>query len=73
MCIGVPCQVIHIDDYLATVEIGGVQKKIRLDLLIDVKVGDYVIVHAGFAIQRLDAEEAEETLKLLREMTDEVY
>lgn len=72
MCIGIPCKVVDIADYLATVEIGGVQKQARLDLLNEVKIGDYVIVHAGFAIQKLDAEDAEETLKLLREITNEV-
>jgi hydrogenase expression/formation protein HypC len=72
VCIAVPCRIIEIDEYLATVEIGGIQKKVRLDLLSDAAIGDYVIVHAGFAIQKLDAEEAEETLRLLREMADEI-
>ena len=70
MCIGVPCQIIEIQDYMATIEIGGVQRKARLDLLDDVAVGDYVIIHAGFAIQKLDAEDALETLRLLKEMAE---
>lgn len=70
MCIGVPCQVIEIHDNMATIEIGGVQRKARLDLLDDVAVGNYVIIHAGFAIQKLDAEDALETLRLLKEMAE---
>lgn len=70
MCIGVPCQVIEIHDNMATIEIGGIQRKARLDLLDDVAVGNYVIIHAGFAIQKLDAEDALETLRLLKEMAE---
>jgi len=70
VCIGVPCQVIEIHDNMATIEIGGVQRKARLDLLDDVAVGNYVIIHAGFAIQKLDAEDALETLRLLKEMAE---
>lgn len=73
MCIGVPCQIVKIQDQIATVEIGGTQTQVCLDLLMDeseARVGDFVIVHAGFAIQRLDAQEAEETLQLLKEMTE---
>ena len=58
---------------MATIEIGGTQREVRLDLLIDEsepQVGDFVIVHAGFAIQRIDAQEAEETLQLLRKMME---
>ncbi len=51
----------------AKAELGGVIRDVRLDLLEDVKVGDYVIIHAGYAIQKLDEKEAQETLKLLRE------
>ena len=73
MCIGVPCQIVAIHDQMATVEIGGTQREVRLDLLIDdseAKIGDFVIVHAGFAIQKIDAHEAEETLQLLKEMME---
>ena len=59
MCVGVPMQVLSID---------GVKREANLMLLDqEVKVGDYVIIHAGFAISRLDEEEARETLALLRE------
>jgi len=50
------------------VEIGGVEREVGLQFLRDVKVGDYVIVHAGFAIQQLDEEDAKETLALFAEM-----
>ncbi len=70
MCIAVPCQVISIKENMATVEIGGVKREARIDLLEDVSIGDYVILHAGFAIQRLDADDAQETLRLLKEMTE---
>jgi len=73
VCIGVPCQIVRIYDQMATIEIGGTQREVCLDLLIDeseARVGDFVIVHAGFAIQRINAQEAEETLQLLKEMME---
>jgi hydrogenase expression/formation protein HypC len=54
----------------AIVELGGVRREISLMLLDDVSVGEWVIVHAGFAIERLSEEEAEQTLSLLREIAD---
>lgn len=68
MCLAVPMKVINIRNDEATVEIGGVKREISIQLMDNVKVGDYVIVHAGFAIQKLDEEEAEKTLSLFREM-----
>jgi len=64
-------KVIKINDGLGIVEIGGVKREISLQLVEDIKIGDYVIIHAGFAIQKLNEEEAEETLSLLREMAGE--
>jgi len=58
---------------MATIEIGGTQREVCLDLLIDeseTRVGDFVIVHAVFAIQRINAQEAEETLQLLKQMME---
>jgi len=52
------------------VEAGGVKREVSLHLVEGVEVGDYVIVHAGFAIQKLDEKEAEETLRLLKEMLE---
>lgn len=63
MCLAVPTRVISIDgDMMATVEVGGVTRQVALDLVPETRVGDYVIVHVGFAIQRLDEAEARETL-----------
>jgi len=68
MCLAVPMKVMRIDGSEAIVELGGVRKDINLGLLDNVKVGEYVIVHAGFAIQKVDGKEAEETIEILKEM-----
>ena len=68
MCLAVPMKVLQIRDKKGVVQIGGVKREIGLQLLKDVQEGDYVIVHAGFAIQRLDENEALETLALFAEM-----
>ena len=69
MCLAVPGKVIRIEeDGQGVVDFLGVQKKVALDLLAKVEEGDYVIVHAGFAITRLDQEAAHETLAYLREL-----
>jgi hydrogenase expression/formation protein HypC len=71
MCLGVPGQIREIRDErgtrMATVDFGGVTKSICLAYVPDAEVGDYTIVHAGFAITRLDEESAQETLRLMRE------
>ena len=67
MCLGIPVKVVEKKDFLGIGEIGGVRREIDLRFLEDVKVGDYVILHAGFAIQKLDEKEARETLSLLKE------
>ncbi len=68
MCLAIPMKIIQIEDNKGIVHIGGVKREIGLQLLKEVQVGDYVIVHAGFAIQRLDEAEALETLSLFAEM-----
>jgi hydrogenase expression/formation protein HypC len=68
MCISIPGKVISIEDSTATVSIQGNEYRVGLQMLEDVKIGDYVLVHAGFALQKISHQEAEETLKLLREM-----
>jgi len=68
MCLAVPMEVTAIHDKIADVEIGGVTKQVRLEIIDDTPaVGDFVIVHAGFAIHRLDREEALETIKLFQD------
>ncbi|MGW8286156.1 MAG: HypC/HybG/HupF family hydrogenase formation chaperone [Candidatus Deferrimicrobiaceae bacterium] len=70
MCLGVPARVLEVTDEAATVDVGGVRRDISLMLVDGVSVGDWVILHAGFAIQKLDPEEAEKTLNLLQEIVD---
>lgn len=70
MCLGVPMKVLSIEDDMAQVEMGGVVRQASLALVEGVRIGDYVIVHAGFAIERLDEEQAGITLALLREMEE---
>jgi hydrogenase expression/formation protein HypC len=66
MCLGVPMQVKSIGDDLAVCEIDGVQREASLLMLDDVQIGDFVLIHAGFAIEKIDAEEARLTLDVLR-------
>jgi len=69
MCLGIPAKVVQISEAnLGKVDYLGTLVKTNFSLLEKVEVGDWVIVHAGFAIARLDAEEARETLSLLREI-----
>lgn len=68
MCLAVPGKIIEIQDMMATVEMMGVTRKISLMLLPQTKVGDFVLVHAGFAIQAIDEEEAKITLDLFKEL-----
>jgi hydrogenase expression/formation protein HypC len=69
MCLAIPARVVEVKDGdFATVDLGGVKKDISLALVEDVGVGDYVIVHVGFALNKLNPEEAEKTLALFAEM-----
>lgn len=71
MCLAIPAQVIELLDHeQAITDVGGVKSRVSLALVDDVAPGDYVIVHTGFAIARLDVEEAEKTLALFREIAD---
>jgi hydrogenase expression/formation protein HypC len=70
MCLAVPMKVISRNDAIGMTEMAGVKKEVSFMILPEAEVGDYVIVHAGFAIQRLNEEEAQKTLDLFREMAD---
>lgn len=70
MCVAVPLLVKSIDDLQAKVEMSGVSRVVSLDLTPEARVGDYVIVHAGYAIGILDEQEALETLELFRQIAD---
>ena len=72
MCLAIPAQIKSINGHQAVVEIGGVTRQASIQLTPEAKVGDYVLLHTGYAINVIDAVEAEETLKLLRELS-EVY
>jgi hydrogenase expression/formation protein HypC len=73
MCLAIPMRLIQIDGTIAVAEVDGVTRQVRLDLLPEAVLGDYVLIHAGLAIARVDAEHAEETLSLIRNLVDEVY
>ena len=71
MCLAVPLRIIQIENQVATVDLYGAKQEVSLLILPEeAKIGDYVLVHAGFAIQKLDEEAAMETLNLLREMAE---
>ena len=68
MCLAIPALVKSIGGQQAEVELGGVTRRVSIWLTPEVKVGDYVLLHTGYAINIIDEAEAEETLKLLREL-----
>jgi hydrogenase expression/formation protein HypC len=72
MCLAIPMKVIEIqENKIGKVEAGGVEYAVNLTLIADVKLGDYVIIHAGFAIEKLDEEEAGKTLELFSQLEGE--
>lgn len=75
MCLAIPALVKSVEGTDAEVEIGGVSRRVSIWLTPEISVGDYVLVHTGYAINVIDEDEAEETLRLLEEMAslDEVY
>jgi hydrogenase expression/formation protein HypC len=74
MCLAIPGKVLEIDrgaqPVMGTVSFGGVQKRICLEWLPEIQIGEYVIVHVGFALSKVDEKEALETLALFKEMDD---
>jgi hydrogenase expression/formation protein HypC len=71
MCLGIPGKIIAIaDNGLAQVDFNGIRQEVSLMLCPEAQVGDYVLVHVGFAIQRLEHEDALETLRLFREIEE---
>ncbi len=69
MCLAVPMKLVEKDGNVGVAEVGGVRSRVRLDL-VDAEIGQSVIVHAGFAIQVLDEEEANDTLALLKQVAE---
>ncbi len=73
MCLAIPAEIIQVDGDMATVRVGEAVRRTSLTLLPEeAVVGDYVIVHAGFALHKVDPEEARESLRLLRELASYV-
>lgn len=70
MCLAIPVRIQDVDGSMAQVELGGVLREVSLVLTPEAEVGDYVLVHTGFAINVLDEDEAQETLRLLAEMEE---
>lgn len=72
MCLAIPGKVLQKEErdggLVGRVDFGGITREVRLDFVPEAAVGDYVIVHVGFALSRLDAEEATRTLEILKEM-----
>ena len=71
MCLAIPAIIKSIDGYLAEVEIGGLTRQASLQLTPEARIGDYVLLHTGYAISVIDQDEAEETLKLLEEIVNQ--
>lgn len=68
MCLAVPCKIVGIEGDIATIEVAGVRREASLSLIDDPTIGDYVIVHAGYAIHKIDETTAMESLKALNEV-----
>ncbi|MBU0985925.1 MAG: HypC/HybG/HupF family hydrogenase formation chaperone [Proteobacteria bacterium] len=73
MCLAIPSKIIKIKDHMAVIDVDGVQREASLMLLEDPKVGDYVIVHAGFAIHTINESDAMESLQALRDIVSLSY
>ncbi len=68
MCVAIPAEVITVEGNKGTVDFGGLLQEINLELVEDVKPGDYVLIHVGFAIEKLSKEDALETLAIFKEL-----
>lgn len=68
MCLAIPMRILNIEKDKAIVSAGRVEQRIAINFLTNPKIGDYVMVHAGFAIEKLDPKKAEETLRMLEEI-----
>jgi len=70
MCLAIPAKVISIDGQEADVELSGITRRVNLQLVPEAKMGDYVLLHTGYAISLIDEDEARETLQLFRELAE---
>jgi hydrogenase expression/formation protein HypC len=72
MCLGIPLKIIEINGNIALGEMNGIKKKIRVDLLPHIKLGDYVMVHAGFALEVMAKDQAEVTMEAIMEVDEAI-
>ncbi|MDP4147142.1 MAG: HypC/HybG/HupF family hydrogenase formation chaperone [Bacillota bacterium] len=70
MCLAVPGKVLNVDNYKGEVEIGNMRREVFMHLVPDIEVGQYVLVHAGCAIQTIDEDEAAKTLEIIKELSE---
>ncbi|MFN2453426.1 MAG: HypC/HybG/HupF family hydrogenase formation chaperone [Pyrinomonadaceae bacterium] len=71
MCLAIPgkiVEIVDVENQIAKVDVGGVKRNINIGMLDDTSIGDYVLIHVGFAMSKIDEREAEETLRLLQEL-----
>ena len=68
MCLGIPMQVKKIEKEFAEVRAAGLSRTVNIQMLPELKIGDYVLVHAGFAIEKVDPRKARETLRIIRDI-----
>lgn len=71
MCLAIPgkiVEIVDVENHIAKVDVSGVKRNVNIGMLDDTHVGDYVLIHVGFAMSKIDEKEAEETLRLLREI-----
>lgn len=71
MCLAIPGKIVEMVDaenQIAKVDVGGVRRNVNIGMLDDISVGDYVLIHVGFAMSKVDEKEAEETLRLLQDL-----
>ena len=73
MCLAIPSKIVKIENNVATIDVDGVQREASLLLVENPRIGDYVIVHAGFAINKINEEDALESLKLIREAASLIF
>jgi len=73
MCLAIPSKIVKIENNVATIDVDGVQREASLLMVENPEIGDYVIVHAGFAINKINEKDALESLKLLREAASLIF
>ncbi len=73
MCLAIPSKIVKIENNMATIDVDGVRREASLLMIENPKIGDYVIVHAGFAINKLNEKDALESLKAIREAASLIF